>query len=122
MIGYITVGTNDLPRAASFYDKLFANIGGKRVLEDDRAVGWSFGPTGAAFGVCEPFDRKPATVGNGTMVALSMSNKVSVDALHRLALSLGAADDGAPGPRRQGFYAAYFRDLDGNKLEVYFMI
>lgn len=121
MIGYVTVGTNDLPRAVSFYDKLFASIGGRRAHDDDRFVVWSFGPAGAGFGVCKPFDGKPATVGNGSMIALSMVNKAGVDTLHRLALSLGATDDGAPGLRSANYYAAFFRDFDGNKLQPYFM-
>ena len=67
----------------------------------------------------KPFDKKPATVGNGVMVALEASNAAQVDALHRRALQLGAADEGAPGPRGEGFYAGYFRDLDGNKLNFF---
>lgn len=121
MIGYVTLGTNDLPRAVSFYDRLFEAIGGYRILEGERSVAWGFGPTAAAFGVTKPFDEKPATVGNGVMVALSMTTRGKVDTLHHLALSLGATDEGAPGERGDKFYAAYFRDLDGNKLMVFFM-
>lgn len=121
MIGYITVGTNDLPRAATFYDKLFDAIGGSRLMDSERGVVWSFGPTCAAFGVMLPFDRKPATVGNGSMVALSMTSKAMVGNLYRQALSLGATDEGEPGQRDNQFYAAYFRDLDGNKICVFYM-
>lgn len=121
MIGYVTVGTNDLPRAASFYDKLFDAIGGQRIMEEARSIAWGFGPTAAAFGVIKPFNEKPATVGNGVMVGLSMSSTANVDSVYRLALSLGGSDEGAPGPRSDGFYAAYFRDLDGNKLCLFFM-
>lgn len=121
MIGYITVGTNDLARAAAFYDKLFESIGGSRILEPERAVIWSFGPTCAAFGVTLPFDGNPATVGNGVMVGLSMTSKQSVNAFHAMALKLGATDEGAPGARSDTFYAAYFRDLDGNKICAFYM-
>lgn len=71
--------------------------------------------------VIKPFDGKPATVGNGVMIALAASSKAQVDAIHRKALSLGAKDEGAPGPRMDGFYAGYFRDPDGNKLNAFFM-
>jgi catechol 2,3-dioxygenase-like lactoylglutathione lyase family enzyme len=121
MIGYVTLGTNDLPRAVSFYDRLFEAIGGSRILEGERSVAWGFGPTAAAFGITKPFDEKPATVGNGVMVALAMTTPAKVDTLYRLALSLGATDEGAPGERGDKIYAAYFRDLDGNKLMIFFM-
>jgi catechol 2,3-dioxygenase-like lactoylglutathione lyase family enzyme len=122
MIGYVTVGTNDLPRAAKFYDALFALIGAKRFMETERSIAWSAGPKAGGFGVGKPFDGKPATVGNGVMVALVVDSKEKVDALHKKALQLGGKDEGAPGPRGTGgFYAAYFRDLDGNKLNAFYM-
>ena len=71
--------------------------------------------------VIKPFDKKPATVGNGVMVSLVANGKKQVDAIHRKALELGAKDEGAPGPRGDGFYAGYFRDPDGNKLNAFFM-
>lgn len=115
MIGYVTFGTHDLQRAAKFYDALLALIGAKRFMELERTIAWSNGGTGLA--VCSPFDGKAATVGNGVMVALTAGNKENVDALYRKALDLGGKDEGPPGPRGTGgFYAAYFRDLDGNKL------
>jgi predicted lactoylglutathione lyase len=70
-------------------------------------------------GITKPFDKKAASVGNGVMVALAVDSKAKVDALHRKALQLGGADEGAPGPRGEGFYAGYFRDLDGNKLNFF---
>lgn len=121
MIGYVTVGTNDLPRALKFYDALFDSINGKRIMEMERGVAYGFGPAAAAFAVMQPFDGKPATVGNGVMIGLSMSSATKVDACHRLALSLGASDEGAPGKRDEHFYAAYFRDLDGNKICAFYM-
>ena len=120
MIGYVTLGTNDLPRAAAFYDALLAEIGAGRFMESDRFIAWGVAPDKPSLGACLPFDGKAATVGNGTMIALVVDSNAKVDALHRKALSLGATDEGAPGPRGvPGFYAAYFRDLDGNKLNCF---
>jgi len=121
MIGYVTLGTNDLARAGRFYDALLAELGGKRAMEMDSFIAWSAAPGGPMVSVIKPFDGKAASVGNGVMVALAASSKAQVDAIHRKALSLGAKDEGAPGPRGDGFYAAYFRDLDGNKLNAFFM-
>jgi predicted lactoylglutathione lyase len=72
-------------------------------------------------GVIKPIDGKPATVGNGSMVALAVQSPAQVDRLHKLALELGGKDEGAAGPRGDSFYAGYFRDLDGNKLNVFCM-
>jgi catechol 2,3-dioxygenase-like lactoylglutathione lyase family enzyme len=121
MIGYTLLGTNDLPRAAAFYDALFAELGAKRTMEFPRGVAWGTGPAAPGFGIVKPYDERPATAGNGTMIALLTDSKARVDAVHRKALELGGRDEGAPGPRGDGFYAAYFRDLDGNKLNVFFM-
>jgi catechol 2,3-dioxygenase-like lactoylglutathione lyase family enzyme len=119
MIGYVTLGTNDLPRAAAFYDALLGEIGAKRMMESEQFVAWSVRPDLPGFGVAKPFDKKPATVGNGVMVALVVDSTAKVDALHRKALQLGGTDEGAPGARGEGFYAGYFRDLDGNKLNFF---
>ena len=121
MIGYVTLGTNDLPRAVAFYDALFAEIGAKHIWESPRGVAWGVSMDKPGVGVMLPFDGQPATAGNGTMVALVVDSKDKVDRLHRKALELGAKDEGAVGPRGEGFYAGYFRDLDGNKLNVFFM-
>lgn len=121
MIGYITVGTNDLLRATAFYDKLFDALDGSRLMETDRGVIWTFGPTCAAFGVMKPFDEQPATVGNGVMIALSMNSKKEVDQIYNAALGLGAPSEGAPGQRSDNFYSCYFRDPDGNKLGAFYM-
>jgi predicted lactoylglutathione lyase len=120
MIGYVTLGTNDLDRAARFYDALLAEIGAGRYMADDRFVAWAVAPDKPALGVIKPYDGKPATVGNGTMVAMVVDSPAKVDALYKKAMELGATDEGAPGPRGgSGFYAAYFRDLDGNKLNFF---
>ena len=121
MIGYVTFGTNDMKRAAGFYDALLAELGGKRQMEMDSFIAWGSSPTTPMVSVIKPFDGKPATVGNGVMVALLASSKAQVDAVHKKALALGGKDEGAPGPRGPGFYAGYFRDLDGNKLNAFFM-
>ena len=121
MIGYCTLGTNDLARAAKFYDELLAVVGAKRFMENDRFIAWSVSPAAPALGLIKPFDGQPSTVGNGVMVALVVDSKAKVDALYQKALSLGAKDEGPAGPRGEGFYAGYFRDPDGNKLNVFCM-
>lgn len=119
MIGYVTLGTNDLPRAAVFYDALLGEMGAKRMMETEQFIAWGTQANLPGLGVTKPFDKQPATVGNGVMVALGVDSPAKVDALHRKALQLGARDEGAPGPRGEGFYAGYFRDLDGNKLNFF---
>lgn len=119
MIGYALVGTNDLPRAAAFYDALLPLLGAKRFMESERSVSWAVDPTKCAFGVIKPYDGKPATIGNGSMIALVAESRATVDAIHAKALALGGKDEGAAGLRGEGYYAGYFRDLDGNKLNVF---
>lgn len=121
MIGYVTLGTNDFPRAAAFYDALLGEIGAKRFMDTEGFVMWSANPRQAGLCLVKPYDKQPATAGNGTMVALIVDSQAKVDALHRKALALGAQDEGAPGSRGGNFYAAYFRDLDGNKLNAFHM-
>lgn len=119
MIGYITLGSNDLDKAAAFYDALFETMGGKRFMEFDSFIAWTTDPKAPGFCVTRPFDGQSASVGNGVMIALHAGTKEKVDALHARALELGATDEGAPGPRGDNFYAGYFRDLDGNKLNFF---
>ena len=119
-IGYTMLGTNDLERAAAFYDALLGELGAKRFIETDRGISWSFGPTTTSLCLTKPFDNKAATVGNGVMVALGLDNRKMVDAAYVRAIELGATDEGQPGPRGDaGFYAGYFKDPDGNKLNVF---
>ncbi|MFN7157535.1 MAG: VOC family protein, partial [Erythrobacter cryptus] len=70
MIGYVTLGTNDLPRAAAFYDAIAAHFGVGRMIEAGSFIAW--GAWGGAPGIAAtlPFDGQPASVGNGVMVAL----------------------------------------------------
>ena len=121
MIGYVTVGTNDMVRAAAFYDELMAELGAGRFLEDERFIAWAATPDQPGFSISKPFDGNAATIGNGTMTAFVVDSTAKVDAVHAKAMALGAADEGAPGERGDGFYAGYFRDLDGNKLNVFCM-
>lgn len=117
MLAYATLGTRDLKRAAAFYDAVLAVLGATRQMEEpDYFVAWGNSEDGAGLGITYPFNKEAATVGNGTMVALAATSREQVDAVHAKALELGGADEGAPGERWPGFYAAYFRDLDGNKL------
>lgn len=121
MVGYVTLGTNDLARAMQFYDSLLESLGATRLMELETFILWGTSLNEACLAITKPFDEKSATVGNGVMVALQVQSKDAVDALHEKALALGAQDEGAPGPRGDGFYAAYFRDLDGNKLNAFFL-
>ena len=122
MIGYVTLGTNDLERATAFYDELLGLMGAKRVMELARGYAWGDRPDAPVLGILRPFDGEPATVGNGVTVALAVDSRALVDAMHAKALALGGTDEGAPGERgTTGFYAGYFRDLDGNKLNAFTM-
>ena len=127
MIGYATLGTNDIDRALSFYDGLFEAIGGKRLMQMPDARQLTFysvarGQPMLAVGL--PYDGGTATAGNGTMVALAADTREQVDVIYAKAIELGAGDEGAPGvrgPEEMGFYGAYFRDPDGNKFCAYKM-
>lgn len=121
MIGYVTLGTNDLPRAAKFYDAIAAELGTGRMMDFETFIAWGTPGGAAGVGLTKPFDGNVATVGNGVMVALEAKDKEQVDRLHAIALANGGTDEGAPGPRGDTFYAGYFRDPDGNKLNVFIM-
>jgi catechol 2,3-dioxygenase-like lactoylglutathione lyase family enzyme len=123
LIGYITLGTNDLERARTFYDALLAEMGVKRLMDfGDRGYGWAASLDKPMLCIFKPYDGRPATVGNGVMAGISADSRETVDRVYKKALELGGTDEGKPGPRAEGgdgFYAAYFRDLDGNKLDVF---
>ncbi len=120
MIGYVTLGTNDFNRAVEFYDGLMIHLGENRLWKTDSMAAWGQSRDVPAICIARPFDGKDASISNGGMVALKVSTMAQVNAAHALALSLGGIDEGAPGPRGTGgFYGGYFRDLDGNKLNVY---
>lgn len=121
MIGYVTLGTNDLPRAAKFYDAIAAEMGTGRMMEFETFIAWGAPGGAAGIGLTKPFDGNAASVGNGVMVALEAKDKEQVDRLHAIALANGGTCEGPPGPRGEGFYAGYFRDPDGNKLNAFIM-
>lgn len=119
MIGYVTLGTNDLAKAAAFYDALLGEIGASRFMDNDMFIAWGTDPSQPMLSITNPFDGKAATAGNGVMAAIQVESTEIVKKLYAKALELGATDEGAAGPRGEGFYAGYFRDLDGNKLNVF---
>jgi catechol 2,3-dioxygenase-like lactoylglutathione lyase family enzyme len=121
MLGYVTIGTRDLPRAVKFYDAIAKEMDTPRLMEFETFIAWQKpdGPPGVA--VTLPYDKQAATVGNGMMVALKAKDAAQVKRIYDLALSMGGTDEGPPGDRGGGFYAAYFRDLDGNKLNAFCM-
>jgi catechol 2,3-dioxygenase-like lactoylglutathione lyase family enzyme len=121
MIGYVTIGTNDIDKARTFYDALFGSVGAKRLMELPSGFtmyGNGFGVPAVA--VTPPYNGEPATAGNGNMVSLVFMERAQVDALHAKALELGGSDEGPPGVRgeegERAFYGAYFRDPEGNKF------
>lgn len=123
MIGYVTLGTNDLPRAARFYDAIATHFGVARMMETDQFIAW--GEMGGAPGIAatRPYDGERATVGNGVMVALQVEDPATVRKVYDTAIAEGGSDEGEPGPRGDdGFHAGYFRDPDGNKLNVFCMV
>ncbi len=123
MIGYVTLGTNDLPRAAQFYDAVAGAMGYGRMMEEGEFIAWgSFEDGTAGIAATKPFDGEKASIGNGVMAALQVDSPEKVQAVYDVALAKGGSDEGAPGPRGDdGFYAGYFRDPDGNKLNVFCM-
>ena len=121
MVGYTTLGTNDLEKATAFYDELLGEFGAKQIMNFGRMIFYGKELGNGMFAICTPFDENPATAGNGALVGFNMESRENVDKLHAKALSLGASDEGAPGERGPGFYGAYFRDADGNKFAGFCM-
>ncbi|TKD52820.1 VOC family protein [Sphingomonas baiyangensis] len=124
MIGYVTLGMNEPARTLPFYDALLATIGAKRLMEwpENDFTMWGTGWDQPGIVLTRPYDGGSAAPGNGSMVAINVDSRDKVDALHAKAMELGGSDEGAPGlrePEAMGFYAAYFRDLEGNKLAVF---
>ena len=120
MIGYATLGTNNFEAALKFYDALFSSVGVNRLWKHEQVAAWGRSRPEPALCIASPFDGEPASVGNGAMTALRMTNRKAVDTLHAKSLQLGGLDEGLSGPRGDhGFYGGYFRDLDGNKLNAY---
>ncbi len=121
MIGYVTLGTNNFDAAAKFYDELLGEIGAKRFMDMGTFIAWSTSPGKPSLAITKPFNKEQATVGNGTMVALFVDSQDKVNAIYEKAITLGGTDEGKPGLRGGSFYAGYFRDLDGNKLNIFTM-
>ena len=124
MIGYVTVGSNDLEKSRGFYDALMPVIGAQRIMEfGDNFTMYGTGMGQPGLAVCKPYDGKPATAGNGNMASIVVDSRAKVDALHAKALELGGSCEGPPGVRGDegpgAFYGAYFRDPDGNKLAAF---
>lgn len=119
MIGYVSVGTNDWKRSLAFYDALMTELGAKRVMDYETFVAWKRPAGGPGFALAQPHDKKPACIGNGSMVAFELTKPAEVDTLYKKAIALGATDEGPPGDRGDNYYGAYFRDLDGNKLNFH---
>ncbi len=126
MIGYVTLGTNDLERATAFYDALLGPLGASRIMPMPQGgFVWGRDWNGPMLAVAPPYDGGTATAGNGNMVALQLESRDAIDALHAHAVQLGGSCEGPPGLRgpegEQAFYGAYFRDPDGNKLAAFRM-
>ena len=124
MIGYVTVGSNDLDKSRNFYDALMPVIGAGRIMEfGDNFTMYGTGMGKPALAIAQPYDGNPATAGNGNMASIVVDSRAKVDALHAKAIELGGSDEGPPGVRGddgpQAFYGAYFRDPDGNKLAAF---
>lgn len=121
MIGYVTIGTANMDKAKEFYLALLSDIGASIVMDMGRFAAFGNAPNAPLLAVCTPFNDEAPSPGNGNMVAIAPGSKEQCDALHAKALSLGGTDEGAPGARGDGFYGAYFRDLDGNKICFFHM-
>jgi len=121
MIGYVTLGTNDLERAAKLYDPIAAELGKARMMEFPGFIAWGAPGGGAGIGLTKPFNGEAASVGNGVMVALEASSRDQIHRLHEIALANCGSCEGPPGPRGDTFYAGYFRDPDDNKLNAFMM-
>ena len=121
MFSFITLGTNNLEKSKFFYNELLASIGIVLAEEDDRYVGYAKKDTQKIieFYLMKPHNKEKATFGNGTMITFTANSKESVINTYNLALKLGGKDEGAPGPRHEENFYAYFRDLDGNKICIY---
>ncbi len=119
MIGYITLGSNNVEAAALFYDQVFKEVGAKRVWDTSTFVAWGNTENASFFAISSPYNKEKATVGNGVMISIKAPNPETVDLTHAKAIELGASNEGSPGPREPNSYCAYFRDLDGNKINIY---
>lgn len=118
MILNVCLGTRDLARGVAFYDAIAAELGAVRYIETAKSVGWINPAAGIGLAITVPYDGNIANVGNGTMATIAAKDRAQVDALHAIALANGGSDEGGPGLRDNGYYVAYFRDPDGNKVNA----
>lgn len=114
-MNYFVVGTNNLEESMRFYDSLFEQTEYKQTFSTERMVFWQGEDPDAAFAIAIPFDGRPATNGNGTMVGFSVGSREEVRRLHAKAIELGGTCEGEPDQRGPRF-SAYVRDLDKNKI------
>lgn len=120
LIGYITLGVSDVSKSGNFYDELFSIIGAKRVFEQTSCLAWAKDEGSVVFTILTPHNGHAPTAGNGTMIALATESELQVDSLHKKALEMGASDEELPGLRSGGYYCAYIKDFDGNKINFHF--
>jgi len=117
MLAYVTLGSNDIPKALEFYDGFMSVLGAKRLFDNGRLYFYGTGPGAPMLAIGGPYDGEPASCGNGVMPALACESREKVDEAYKKAIELGATGDGEPGERVPGvFYGAYFRDPDGHKI------
>lgn len=123
MLSAVCIGTNNLDAARDFYDKLLATIGMVSLAENESEVGYGIAGEESTFWVLLPYNKEPATFGNGSQVMFRASSPEIVNEFYNVAISCGSKDEGAPGPRHyaENYYGAYVRDLDHNKLHVFYL-
>jgi catechol 2,3-dioxygenase-like lactoylglutathione lyase family enzyme len=117
MFSHVMVGSNDIARSKTFYDALFAAVGGKPGRQDDKGR-LIYAHNGGLFLVSPPIDGKPATHANGGTIGFAMASPEQANAWHAAGVANGGtAIEDPPGVRGTGpLYLAYLRDPDGNKL------
>jgi len=120
IFGFIMIGTNNLATSSKFYDLIFAPLDLIKVLTTERYIGYAQKniPGDIVFYITKPFNKEPATYGNGTQISLLVDSKEAVDKFHAITLKNGVTNEGSPGIRSRDYYA-YARDLDDNKICVY---
>ena len=119
VLHHVSLGTNDLKRAKSFYDPLMAALGMRLIKETERII--AYGLTETIFSVEKPVNGDRAVAGNGTHFAFHAGRRKTVRACYEAGLAHGGTDEGAPGIRSEydpNYYAGFLRDPDGNKIEI----
>lgn len=122
ILSHVSLGTNDLDKAANFYDKTLASLDIRR-LETIGGIAMAYGKLYPEFWIALPHNDEKATIGNGVHVGFIASSKEQVHAFYDAALAVGGTDDGAPGPRPiygESYYGCFIIDPDGHKIEATF--